>query len=335
MTKLFDDTLSNLALALLLCVGIVGATGAASWIGQPFPGFLVLENRVVASVGLSIWPATADGEIYQHQVVRVGDTAVESPHSLHAVVASVPIGTPLEYRFRRGDAEVVRTIETRRFGGSDFVLLFGLYLLNGVVMGGAALVALRSRRRIASAGAVVPFLMAGAVWGLSALDLYGPYRLFRLHALAEVMLFPATLHMALCFPQRARCLEARPWLVPLPYAVAAGLGIAYQVSLQSVGAYVLTHLAAITAFGAALVVLVVSEVERYRRPASIDVRDRIGVLAVGALLACSLPICLSLAELLTGGRSPQNAVALTAFLFPLSIVYAIARDERLREAKAA
>jgi hypothetical protein len=117
--------------------------------------------------------------------------------------------------------------------------------------------------------------------------------------------------------------------------VAAGLGIAYQVSLQSVGAYVLTHLAAITAFGAALVVLVVSEVERYCRPASIDVRDRIGVLAVGALLACSLPICLCLAELLTGGRSPQNAVALTAFLFPLSIAYAIVRDERLREAKAA
>lgn len=331
MAKLFNDRLTNLALALLLCVGTLGAAGAASWIGQPFPGFLVLENRVVASVGLSIWPATADGEIYQHQVVRVGDTAVESPHSLHAVVASVPVGTPLAYRFQRGDQEFVRTIETRRFGGSDFVLLFGLYLLNGIVMGGAALVALRARRRMASAAAVVPFLMAGAIWGLSALDLYGPYRLFPLHALAEVMLFPATLHMALCFPQPARCLEGRPWLVSLPYALAGGLAITYLLSLQSVGTYVLTHLAAITAFGAALVVLMVAEVERYRRPTTIDARARIGILAVGALLACSLPICLSLAELLTGGRSPQNAVALTAFLFPLSIAYAIIRDDRLRE----
>jgi hypothetical protein len=312
-------------------VGILGATGAASWIGQPFPGFLVLENRVVASVGLSIWPATADGEIYQQQVVQVGDTAVESPHSLHAVVASVPVGTPLEYRFQRGDRTLVRTIATRRFGGADFVLLFGLYLLNGVVMGGAALVALRARKRNASAAAVVPFLMAGSVWGLSALDLYGPYRLFRLHALAEVMLFPATLHMALCFPHPARFLAGRAWLVSLPYALAAGLGIIYQLGLQSVSTYVLTHLAAITAFGAALVVLMVAEMERYRRPRSLDARSRIGILAVGALLACSLPICLSLAELLTGGRSPQNAVALTAFLFPLSIVYAIARDDWIHE----
>ena len=332
MAKLSRPLPSSIAvLALLLCVGIVGVTGAASWIGKPFPGFLVLENRVVASVGLSLWPATADGEIYQHQVVQVGDAVVESPHSLHAVVASVPVGTPLVYRFQRGDHELVRSIETRRFGGSDFALLFGLYLLNGVIMGGVALVALRARRRIPSAGAVVPFLLAGAVWGLSALDLYGPYRLFRLHALAEVMLFPATIHMALCFPQRARCLRGRSWFVPLPYALAAGLGIAYQAGLQSVEHYVLTHLAAITAFGAALVVLVVAEVERYRRVAAIDVRDRIGILAVGALLACSLPICLSLAELLTGGRSPQNAVALTAFLFPLSIAYALVRDDRLRE----
>ena len=58
-------------------------------------------------------------------------------------------------------------------------------------------------------------------------------------------------------------------------------------------------------------------------------------MVVGALLACSLPICLCLAELLTGGRSPQNAVALTAFLFPLSIAYVIVRDERLSEGVAA
>ena len=36
---------------------------------------------------------------------------------------------------------------------------------------------------------------------------------------------------------------------------------------------------------------------------------------------------MTLAEMLTGGRAPQNAIALTAFIFPLSIGYAVLRAD--------
>ncbi len=48
---------------LLFATGAVGAIGAVAQLGEPFPGFLVMRNRVVASVGLSFWPATHGSEI--------------------------------------------------------------------------------------------------------------------------------------------------------------------------------------------------------------------------------------------------------------------------------
>ena len=66
-----NDPVAVIAIAALLCVGLAGLHAALSQVGKPFPGFLLLGNRVVASVGLSLWPATAGGQIFQHQVVSV------------------------------------------------------------------------------------------------------------------------------------------------------------------------------------------------------------------------------------------------------------------------
>jgi len=135
------------------------------------------------------------------------------------------------------------------------------------------------------------------------------------------------LHIALGFPVRASCLTRRPWLATAPYLGAVVLAVPYQFGLHERSLYAPTHVIAVSAFGAALVTLIVSEVERYRRPATPGVRERIAILAVGAVLALSLPACLTLAEVLTGGRSPPNALALTTFLFPLAVGWAVLRDD--------
>ena len=129
--------------------------------------------------------------------------------------------------------------------------------------------------------------------------------------------------MALGFPSPARCLARWPWLPRALYAAALALALALQIGLQRPDAYVLTHLLAVTAFGLALLVLVVSEVERLRRPAVRS--ERVAAVALGALVAFGLPIVLTAAESLTGGRSPQNALALTGVVFPLAVSYALVR----------
>jgi hypothetical protein len=328
MRRLLTDRLRAAAAALLLAVGITAGIGAAGRLGEPFPGFLVLENRVVPSVGLSLWPATAGGEIFQHEIVSIGGRPVATADEITTIVRGMPVGTPLEVRFRRNGRELVRTIETRRFGGADFLLLYGLYALNGVALGAAGLVALAARRRNPAAGAAAPALLVSSLWALSALDLYGPYRLFAVHAACESLLFASALHMALGFPPPSRRLAGWPWLVPGIYAAGAAGALVTVATLGSPRLYTGTHLVATTAFGIALLALVVAEVERFRCATSLAMRERVRVIALGAGLALALPIVLTVAELFTGGRSPVNAVALTGWIFPAAVAYAASREER-------
>jgi hypothetical protein len=322
-----NDLLCIATAILLLSVGAIGTLGATAQLGESFPGFLMMRNRVVASVGLAFWPATQGSEIFQHQIVSVDGRLVTDASQVHDAVRAVAPGTPITYGLRSGESEITRTIETRMFGFRDFMLLHGLYLLNGLALGAAALIALSVRERSSGAKAVVPLVLVGSLWALTAMDLYGPYRLFRLHAACEALLFAAALHMAFGFPNPPRWLEKTPGLVAVPYLIAGVLGIFYQLGLDEYRGYVTTHLLAVSAFGAALLALVVSEVEQYHRPRSIAARDRVRILAIGALVALSLPICLTVAEMVTGGRSPQNALTLTGFVFPASVAYALLRED--------
>lgn len=309
------------AAAALLLVGAIGTFEATRWLGRPFPGFLVLENRVVASVALSHWPATAGGGIFQHEVRAVDGRPLASAGELHQRVRSAAPGTPFVYAFRGRDRSFERTIPSRTFAVRDFLLLFGVYLLNGAAMGGTALVLLLHGST--AARSAVPMLLVGGLWGLSALDLYGPYRLFRLHALFEALLFSAAFHMALGFPRPFVRTRRAGLVVGLPYAAAAGFALVYQLGLRTPAAYVSSHLLATTALGGALLVLLAALAVRYVFPPSQQARHQIRALALGALLAVALPICLTVGEIHTGGRMPQNAVGFTAFLLPIMVGYAV------------
>jgi len=59
---------------LLLVVGI----NSTRWIGRTFPGFLVMANRVVASVSLPDWLDVDSASVFQHQILAVDGVAVES-----------------------------------------------------------------------------------------------------------------------------------------------------------------------------------------------------------------------------------------------------------------
>ena len=308
--------------AFLLIVATIGTWGAAGWIGQPFPGFLLLGNGVIASASGPGWPATEDGAIYQHEILAVDGVPLVRPADLAEIVRGMPVGSPITYTLRTGERETQRTIPSRRFGVTDFTLLFGTYLLNGIVLGAVALAILMARGRETTAAAVVPFLLVSAGFGLSAMDLYGPARLFRLHALCESILWAAVLHLALFYPQPVGALRRRPALVVLPYAVAAVFAIVYQQVLMLPARYVVVHLIATSALGASLLVLTASLVLRYLLQAAPEIRAHLKVLALGAALTLTPVILLTVAEPFTGGSSPANAIGFTSFLFFLSLGYA-------------
>ena len=313
---------------ILAVTWTVALLESLEWIDRPFPGFLVLENRVVASAGLAHWPALEEGKIYQHEVVAVDGVPLTDASSLRSAAASLPVGTPVRYRFRRGEHEFERVVATRRFEALDFALLFGSMLLCGGVVGITALL-IRFLRRDRLATSSFCLLAIAAIWGASAADLYGPYRLFRLHALCETLLFAGALHMALVFPHSARLVERWPGIVKLPYGFAALLGVANQLGLHDPDLYVLTHQIAVWAFGVGLFVLIASHLRWYLRPPSFEARQRVKVVAFGAIAALSPVVFLALGNWITGRDAAQNAIAFSAILYPLSIGYAVLRHNLL------
>jgi len=63
-----------------------------AWLGNPFPGFFVLENRVVPTVSTYAWPRDR-GEIFHARVVAIDGTPVESAREVYARAIKAHRGT--------------------------------------------------------------------------------------------------------------------------------------------------------------------------------------------------------------------------------------------------
>jgi signal transduction histidine kinase len=324
------DPILWLGAALVLATALHGALWSAAWIGRPFAGFLLLGNGVVASAGLTHWPAVRGGDIYQREVAEVDGIPLSAPAQLDGHAQSLPVGTPVTYRFVSGEKSFDRVIPTRLFTGGDWILLFGSFLFAGLGLTGVAVV-IRFLRRSdpAARGSALSLWLIG-MWALTAMDLYGPYHLFRVHAFLECLLFAGAFHLALVFPSPRRLAVRIPWLVGALYALAGVLGLWNQWGLHDPETYVRSHRLAVDAFGAAVLTLLVTQIWTFLRPPSFEARQRVKVLALGTVTALAPLFLVSLASAVSGGQAPENLMAWSGVFFPLALGYAVLRGDLLQ-----
>src|SRR2546429_9929282 len=124
-----------------LCAVAIGVAGvvlatrttltSGAWMDRTFPGFLLLVNRVVPSIGLAHWSGSTVAGLYQSQVVAVNGVPVASAQQVYRPVAASPPGTPVSYRLQKRGVEREITVPSQRFAVRDWILLFGAYLPNG------------------------------------------------------------------------------------------------------------------------------------------------------------------------------------------------------------
>ncbi len=316
-----------ITLYTLLALGLASRTLVHSleWINRTFPGFLVMDNRVVPSAGLAHWTGLQyDRSIYQRQVQRVDDVPVASADDIYDRVAGAPPGTSFRYELRAGDARERRVIPSMRFTWSDYLTLFGAYFLNGVIFTGVGVaVWILGPANPTTLGTVVLVLDAGA-FVLTAMDLYGPSDLFRLHVTTEA-LFPATLlHLMLVFPV-LRLGRWRRAVIGVIYAADLTVIAAYQAYLYDPDTYSRIHNFCMAALGLAGAGLIVSGISAYWTSRSLLVRKRLGIVLLGIVMGFALPAWMMTTSGLTGGEQSINLAAFTAFLFPLSLAYAVVK----------
>lgn len=308
---------------LLLVVG----WNSTSWVGRTFPGFLVLGNRVVPSIALPEWTDGPPSRFFQHEVVEIDGLPAGDADAIYARVAAEPPGHVFVYRMRRADGvEQMASIGSRRFAGRDYLFLFGAFVALGLVFFiTGAWVAFVAPRTPASLGLLSSGTAAG-LFALTALDLYGPWWFVRLHVLAETWLAAGFLHLAVVFPTDRFGPRRRPILVAI-YAAFAVVALAYEAALDSPSAYSLMHLLVTAAHGVASLLLVVAVVRDYVMSPSPLVKRRISVVALGTAAGMLAPAVTMGASALLGGRVAVNVGVLPALLFPISVGYAIVKQD--------
>ena len=107
--------------------------GTGSWIGRTFPGFFVLPNRVIPSVGRVAWSGSRDSAIYQRTVspsTAHGSSATPTRTATSRMRAP---GRPVAYTLRHGSTTETLTLESRVFSRSDYWIIFGSYLATGLL----------------------------------------------------------------------------------------------------------------------------------------------------------------------------------------------------------
>jgi len=314
-----------IAFLALVCAGIflTCVFNSLQWIGKPFPGFLLMDNRVVPAAGLPQWTGLQAGKIFMCELVAVDGHPVQSSQWLREYIASMTPGKALQYTFHRGDETLELSIPVMLFTGKDFLLLFVFYFMNGfafIVVG--FVVRIIRPGNPASLGMFLLGLCAG-LFATTGCDLYGPHWFFRLHVLMECCMPAAIVHLALVFPEMSRRVRERPALLALPYLAALVLAAYYEIFLYHPGRYVLSHNLATYAFGFAMAFMLVMITLRYIQTANMLTKQRIRVLFLGYFTGLAIPALIVVAGAYLQQDFSFTLIAFFTILWPVSVGYAI------------
>jgi len=309
-------------LALALVLGVWTTVDAWRCVGQAYPGFSVMNNRLV---GLGV----ERGVLEPFDFVRAMDgQLVGSGQDIHDEVLRHPPGTKFHYLVNRRGSLVEADIVSKAEPPRDFwrFVLEGLlpsFLFLGL---GAAVLALKP-----DAPDVRVFLLFCLIWFVtSALyrDAVSTYRFDAIFLTAWAFSPALYLHLAQSFP------EPRPWSLRHPRVIwlAYGASGVLAVLLQTTHIrYSPSPLLAVPIVSAvywvsSLVVLIVALALTASSGSSALARQRARVLLVGFVLGHLAPVLGTTLEAVTGMTVPYlNLLWKLNFLFPIAVAYAMVR----------
>src|SRR2546427_8941311 len=184
--------------AVLLAIGALALVHSLGWRGARFPGFFVMPNRGVPPAALPGWSGVVEGRpLYQNILLAVDGVPIAAADDGSRRAAAHSAGSPAEYLFARADGVETRTFATRILGNGEYLAIFGAYAFTALVYLLLAAVASERSAEGEFYRGLAALGWASAAFGFTAMDLYGPGGLFRLHVFSEALLSAAATHLLL------------------------------------------------------------------------------------------------------------------------------------------
>ncbi len=318
----------GLTATAIALVGLALATRVTitswQWVGRVFPGFVLMDNRVVGLINLAHWPGTSVPPLYLSELQAVDGEPITSTREAYAKVAVMPPGTEVRYRLRRGGVERDVVLPAQRFGTADWLLLFGPFLLNGVVYLGFGVGIWLIRPRDPLGQACLVSMGTCGIMLLTLADLYGPGVFSRIYLTAEALLPAAALQVLPLTAQHRRHPRWR-FAAYLPSAVIIGL---YHFFFHRPPVYAGILLANLLYLGIVAVAFVVHAARANWHPSQM-VRQRARVLTLGATLVGGPIAAILVYSVLESGGVAVNGAMLLASLLPPLAAYSLLKQDIL------
>ncbi len=317
-----------LALCFVIPVYAYAIWVSGRWFLTPFPGFLMMENGVVATVSTFAWPDDR-AQLFHSKVIAIDTTTVHSSSEVYAYVAQRPAGTAFRLTVKNGTQETTHIATSRWFHWWDYVQTYGLILLvGGTYMAFGIVVALLQPQRRQARIFFYQALIAG-MYPITGVFLHQPDFpwLSRFNLVCECFFGATWIHLALCFPVERRFLGRWRYLPLLPYVVSCVLSalVLRGVFSDPVDLTALHATYSYSAFStvAFLAALVFSFWEN-REPLA---RLRIKAVLPGLLLASVLPFFAFADNALSGRTFPVQFALVPIPILQASLAYAVAKHD--------
>lgn len=318
-----------LFLVSLLAFAASAATAVLSvsrQIGLPYPGFLLWNNLVVPALAARVGPEGGSAIPYRAVLVAIDGAPVTRAAEVRAAVRAAPLGTPIEYTFLHDGRTQTAGLPTALLRWRDVAPIYLPYLLIGLSFYATGLAVFYFRPTLPAAHAA---LALGAALGgtlVLALDTLSSFWLERLYFLVEALVPGALLHFAVAFPERKAIAARHRWLTPALYLPSLGLGGLQNLYLRSApGLHLQVNDWVYAGIAAAGLVSIASLLHTVTTSANPVARQQAKVVAAGVTLAAFVPSLGLLSVVIADLEIPINALSPFFLIFPLSIVYAIAR----------
>lgn len=319
-----------LATALVaLPIAVLTAVGTLYWPGRVFPGFFVMGNGLVPTIGLYDWTGIERDVPFHSRVTAVDDRPVASGADVYDYVATVPAGRLVRYTLVKDGTTFTRDVPAMRFTPRDYWLTVGLYIAFGLVSVGAGIAVAWLQPHTRAARAFLGQALVMALFAFTGTACYEPnlWALSSVHVLTQAV-FPATfIHLGFVFPVERPLIVRNPRWLALPYAVGAALTLWIWNEFYAVPPVTTSLYAAYLYSAFAIVVLMVLVAYAYWENRVPGVRHRIRTVLIGLVVGTALALYGFLNISRAGGDFPMNLIALGGMLFYLSIAYAIARHD--------
>ncbi len=299
---------------------------ALSWLGKPFPGFLLERNMTVTSVYSQQWSGFQAGIRVGDQVMAADGVAVTDPDVLDTLVRTKPAGTAIRFDIRRDGLGQTLQIRSAVFTAFDVFSMFVMWWVLGLVflLLGGCVAALRPADT--AARAFLAFCCVFALFSLTNFESVTTHKLSWVNILALSFVGPAAGYLALRMPRTPRWMERRPAAARVPFAVGAVLAFLTLICYSRPELWKPIYATDTLLVGIGLLAIPVSAgAACWGRESTPTERAQGAIVLTGAIAGIVPTLVITLAAFLDVSIPGSEGAYLLTLVFPAALAYAIVR----------